>query len=139
MKPHNLTEWYQNKIKYPLNDNSIGDGGHVYLFYNKNTNLYKIGISHNYILRLKQLIAQSGCEINKVIVLELEDGYDERRDIIEKYLHDYFSDKRKSGEWFNFNIKDLVAIEQLFWSIEGQYIYGGLKEHFSIRKSINFV
>jgi hypothetical protein len=131
MKPHNLTEWYLDKIKYPLDDNLVGDGGHVYLFYNQNTGLYKIGISHNYISRLKQLIAQSGCDIKTVIVLELEANYDEKRDIVEKNLHEYFADKRKNGEWFNFNIKDLVAIQQLFYRIEGQDIYGGLKEHFA--------
>lgn len=134
MKPHNICEWYEDKIKYPLNDISIGDGGHVYLFYNKNTRLYKIGISHNYVSRLKQLIAQSGCEIKNVITLELESGYDERRDIIESSLHEYFAENRKKGEWFNFNVKDLIAIENLFYKIGGQYIYGSLKKHFGLKQ-----
>ena len=68
---------------------------------------------------LQQLECQSGCKLNPLLVLELEIGVCESSQYIEKYLHNYFKDKRFIGEWFSLNKKDLIEIRNLFYQIDG--------------------
>lgn len=90
----------------------------VYVLYNPLNNLYKIGITDNFIERLRNLINGSGCDMDIIIVLEL--GYiDERSSFIEEKLHKYYKNKRIRGEWFSLNEKDIEDIKELFWKIEG--------------------
>lgn len=137
--PAYLSEWYFEQVKYPLHESMIESGewiagmdkkgdavlfnsAWVYVFYNYHTGLYKIGITECIEQRLMTLNSQSGCIIDSVICIDLEPGYDEKKEVVEKDLHLFFSDKRKSGEWFDLGIRDLVAIRKLFWQIEGQDI-----------------
>jgi predicted GIY-YIG superfamily endonuclease len=83
---------------------------HLYVIKNNNTGLYKIGITKNIRQRFAQLRTQSGCDLNLTFNILFEQGYDEITSIAEKYLHEYFKDKRVKGEWFNLNPRDLVKI-----------------------------
>ena len=60
-------------------------------------------------------------------------GYDETSEYLEQWLHSYFSLKRVKGkgEWFDLSINDVVAIDSLFWTVEGWDIVGGAYEFIS--------
>lgn len=117
----NLIDLYQ-KDTYPINEFCDEKTKFVYLFYNETTKLCKIGITSDAKVRLRQLINSSGMLIKPLIVIELEPNYDEPAKYIEKWLHDYYSDKRKVGEWFNLTLRDAVKIRRFFWDIEGYCI-----------------
>jgi len=91
----------------------------VYVINNPLNNLYKIGITFDFEQRIQQLECQSGCKLNPLLVLELEIGVCESSQYIEKYLHNYFKDKRFIGEWFSLNKNDLKEIRNLFYQIDG--------------------
>jgi len=89
---------------------------YVYVFFNKHTNLYKIGITKNVRERYMMLSNQSGCWLDIINYYEI-DGYpfgcvSSRHK--EKFLHDFFNDKRIIGEWFELNQKDLNFINYFF-------------------------
>jgi len=52
-------------------------------------------------------------------------------------LHTFFKNKRKIGEWFNLDIKCLLAIKNLFYKIEGEYIWDYTKEHHTKKLTTN--
>lgn len=96
----------------------------VYIISNPLNKLYKIGITDDYIRRLKDLQNASGCLLHTILVLQL--GYnDEKAEYIEEYLHKYYKHKRIRGEWFQLNDSDIADIGELFWEIEGEYIHEG--------------
>jgi len=107
-----LYELYE-QFYYPLLDENIlrkNDYDIVYLVHNKITNLYKIGITKNWNERIRTIECATGCEIDLVILLELECNFDEKAIIIEKFIHNYYRDLRQRGEWFklsNFNIREI--------------------------------
>lgn len=127
-----LNEFYAKELPYPLNDDQIFDNveqaRYVYLFVNPMTNLCKIGITKNVRDRFMKLRNSAGVSIISLIVLDLEYNYDERAILIEGILHKYFKEKRKVGEWFDLNVKDIIQIKNLFWSIEGSDIQDNVKD-----------
>lgn len=75
---------------------------YVYFIFNSLTKNYKIGkTKNNADRRLKQL--QTGNEIELKIVRCIEYENPE----IEKYLHEYFQDRRLHGEWFKVSIEEI--------------------------------
>jgi len=92
------------------------------LFIIKLQDYYKIGKTKQLRIRLLNLRSQSGNDLYIIMYIELECNYDENYSHIESFLHAYFSKKRLAGEWFKLNIRDLINIESLFYSIEGWYM-----------------
>ena len=127
-----LNEFYSQELPYPLDDNQIFDNDnqarYVYLFANPVTKLCKIGITKNVRDRFMKLRNSAGVNLISLIVLDLEFNYDEKAILIEEILHKYFKEKRKVGEWFNLNLKDIIEIRNLFWGIEGSDIQDNVKE-----------
>ena len=131
MRPSYLGDWYKEKVKYPLKEFHMdGESSTVYVIYNLETSLYKIGITSNYIRRMQQLQTSSGCEMEYVLFIELEPDNDEPSKTIEEELHLFFGHKRRLGEWFALDARDIVAIRALFFYIEGDYVQDNLQEHF---------
>jgi len=127
-----LSEFYAKELPYPLNDNQIFDDAnqarYVYVFANPITKLCKIGITKNVRERFMKLRNSAGVDLINLIVLDLEFNYDEKAILVEEILHKYFKEKRNVGEWFNLNLKDIIQIRNLFWSIEGSDIQDNVKE-----------
>jgi hypothetical protein len=127
-----LNEFYTKELPYPLNDNQIFDNPnearYVYVFANPITKLCKIGITKNVRDRFMKLRNSAGVNLISLIVLDLEFNYDEKAILVEEILHKYFKEKRKVGEWFNLNLKDIIQIRNLFWSIEGSDVQDNVKE-----------
>ena len=120
---HNIIESYnKSKIIY----NTGYEFGYCYVFYNTSTKLCKIGFtSHNPINRLNVLESQNGVKLLNLIQIELASGIDCTATYLEFFLHRYFKDKRKFGEWFSLSTKDFIQIFWLFFHIYGddiQYI-----------------
>lgn len=91
----------------------------VYVFYNRQTNLFKIGITGNLKTRVQQISTQSGCVVELVISIFLQPGYDEPAKYVERFLHNYLKPCRVLGEWFRLTKKQLYEIEELFFEIYG--------------------
>lgn len=133
-----LTSWYQQYVEYPIYENAKSQWSvdyfkteWCYVVFNHDNGTFKIGVSNNLNQRIRQLITQSGCSISVVFAIELEVGYDEPSEVLEKALHKYFEDKRSIGEWYKLNIRDLIKIKNLFWEhIEGSDIQDNFKELF---------
>lgn len=118
-----LINVYNNLERNYQNDNQ----NVIYCFYNNNTNLYKIGItSYSRVLkRHSELQNQNGVSLTKVawVVSPEEIGYCVKQ--AEQVIHDYFKDKRKIGEWFDFNKRDLSMLKNMFWELDpdaGSYL-----------------
>lgn len=133
ISPVYLTDWYYENVNYPLQKDgdyfSNTKESYVYVLYNRNTGLYKIGITTQIKNRLSALMTSSGCIIDLVLLLQLHTEYDESSNRVEKLLHKFFNSKRTHGEWFKLNLKSLLAIRKLFWLIEGEDIEDNLKHH----------
>jgi len=120
-----LNQWYTESV-YPIKDDErqellsfdryvngdIMQYTHLYVIYNFDNNLYKIGITTNIHARFRQLKTQSGCKLHLLFNVSFECAYDEKMGIAESKLHEYFKPKRKTGEWFNLSAKDLVKIRR---------------------------
>ena len=137
-EPRGLLLKYQADI-YPINNDQVQSPVNIfnyenakrvndflqytflYVIFNKNTLLYKIGVTNNIKNRFAQLKNHSGCDLHLVFEVWFECMYDEKNTIAEKYLHNYFKDKRRSGEWFNLSPRDLVQIRR--WADEVLEIY----------------
>jgi hypothetical protein len=100
----------------------------LYLIHNKHTKLTKVGITNNINSRINQLSAQNGVLLDLVIYLECADGIDANVQWLESFIHNHFTHKRKIGEWFDFNLRDVVEIRSLLWYIQGDFIEDQLKE-----------
>lgn len=126
---HTLVPDYFCQVDYENNNQrTTKDCKFIYLFRNPLSKLCKIGISNNPTVRFQKLQTESGIKLQKLLILELEINYDESPEYIEKYLHNYFKNKRVIGEWFNLSIKDIIQIRNLFYCIEGDWIEDYLKE-----------
>lgn len=132
-KPHYLIEEYFKHIEYPKHERCNGITPYVYLIVNPITKLTKIGVTNNPQVRYMQLVRQNGVALELLIYIKLGEEIDETSHTIESYLHNYFNHKRKFGEWFDLSAKDIIAIWNLFWIIEGDYIKDNVKQF------INFV
>jgi len=126
----------QHAYENPLDVNDILQYGYLYLMKNENTGLYKIGCTFNPKARLKGIRAQSSCDIKYIFIVAFENYFDESNYIAEKYLHIYFKDKRKTGEWFNLDAYDLLAFKNWAWEVTDYVLYKDeIYRHFNI--SIN--
>jgi len=107
-------EWYRKGIHQQC----------VYVFYNKNTGFFKIGISKEPKTRLRHIETNSGCDLE--LILSIIPEYKtivEAPKTIESILHSYFRKKNHRGEWFKLDINDLEKIRELFWmKIEGYIV-----------------
>lgn len=89
----------------------------VYVIYNPDNNLYKIGETSEPEHRLSNLRTASGCDLKPIIRIRLEPLWDEKSKIVERTLHKFFKDKRRIGEWFELNDDDVNIIKELFWDV----------------------
>jgi len=132
-----LTDWYFSKIKYPIKTKGSyftkTEESYVYVIYNKSNMLYKIGITTEIKNRIRSIRTVSGCEIEMVLFIQLHTNYDEEATTIESLLHTFFKQRRKIGEWFNLDLKCLIAIKNLFWEIDGEDIKDNIKLHLKSR------
>ena len=79
--------------------------GHIYFVKCLSTNLYKIGYSSDIDTRIKNLKNSSSTKLKLIKLIESDDCL-----IDERHYHKFFSEKRKSGEWFDLDISDLKHI-----------------------------
>lgn len=94
--------------------------GYCYVFYNPITKLCKIGwTKNNPLIRLSQLQSQNGVQLVKLIHIELCAITDCTAQYLELFLHRYFKDKRKYGEWFDLTTRDFIQIFWLYYHIFG--------------------
>lgn len=124
-----LLDKYKKEVNYPNHKRQLDKQKYVYLYRNPLSNLCKIGITANPRQRLKQIQCSSGVEIQSLIVIELEQDYDEASYFVENFLHNYFYESRTFGEWFDLTIRDILAIKNVFWSIWGDMIWDNIKAY----------
>jgi len=110
--PSQYVNIYSNE-KFPKYNQSLkipskmkGVNGFVYLL--KGDNLYKIGATTNLKQRLKDIKYKNDFDINLVSHIQTKDMF-----VLEKYLHNKFSEKRKKYEWFELNKEDVDFIKSL--------------------------
>jgi hypothetical protein len=118
------------KESYPLEKGNIcKQMPFVYLFYNPDNHFYKIGITNNVKERIRTIRNQSGSNVELIGFIELEVNLDESSEYLERYLHKWFKSKRVRCEWFNLSLRDIFALKQLIFSIEGtNFHYIGMIE-----------
>ena len=83
----------------------------VYFIFNSLTKNFKIGKTKSIERRLKQL--QTGNEIKLEVTRQIEYENPE----IEKYLHEYYADRRLHGEWFDVTLEEIDYIIDLIKKI----------------------
>lgn len=90
-----------------LQDNISDERCNVYLMHDSVNNYYKIGISNSPEYRERTLQSEK-----PTIILLCSKSFPKRKiaDILEKTLHDTYSNKRIRGEWFNLNEEDVIDI-----------------------------
>lgn len=125
---YNIIAEYEKQVNYPNHELCHESCRWVYLFLNKSSGFYKIGVTNRANERRRQITNTSGVMIENIISLQLQPCYDESPIFIEKWLHKHFEHKRVIGEWFYLNIKDVILIRTLFWRIEGEMIIDDFKE-----------
>ena len=80
-------------------------------------NLYKIGVASDVFNRLAAL--QTG----NPFPLRIAECYEfSNSEVIEKALHQKFSNRRKRGEWFDLSQKDLLVLEKLCLLLGGKRV-----------------
>jgi predicted GIY-YIG superfamily endonuclease len=85
----------------------------VYLIRSSENSNYKIGTTKNINKRIKELQTGNGEKIYLVDYFESKYAFK-----IENALHNFFSDKLKLNEWFEFTIEDEVKFKELSKKIE---------------------
>ncbi len=78
--------------------------GYVYLLHGVGTPWYKIGVSVDPKIRLKQLGTQGPFKIEPVHQLKVDDMIN-----VESHFHNLFADKRAQGEWFTLSANDVAT------------------------------
>lgn len=86
----------------------------IYLLFNKETGLTKIGITTNMKERKRSLQNSCGTKLELLACALMEPDYSPKAAEIEKYLHECFSEKRKVGEWFSLSVRDIIQAAMLF-------------------------
>ena len=89
----------------------------IYLLFNKETGLTKIGITTNIKERKRSLQNSCGTKLELLACALMEPDYSPMAAEIEKYLHECFSEKRKVGEWFNLSVRDIIQAATVFTRI----------------------
>lgn len=109
-----LQEYLEKAGIYANNNSSKAEGvNYLYVIFNPDNNLFKIGITCNLKKRLKQLRSQSGCNLTIVQSFASNTEIDPCVTFVEKKLHEYYKNKRVSGEWFKLSFRDNVEISSL--------------------------
>jgi len=82
----------------------------LYIIHAKNTDFYKVGVTNDPLSRLNQISTASPYPLIELknYVLPSHCVY-----FYEKEIHDIFELKRKNGEWFELNEKDIALIDCL--------------------------
>lgn len=80
----------------------ISKSGYLYLVKDNASNLVKIGITTNHKERLRALNTMVPHGITTIDIFQ-SNRYEE----LEKEVHDWYKDKRRNGEWFDFNDADI--------------------------------
>ena len=122
-----LFNWYTKQTKYKESDRCKKYEDYIYLFYSKDSKMYKVGISKDPHERLHRISLQSGMRIDLVMSLKLQYEYDESARYIEKKIHEYYKEDRVFGEWFKFSKYQLSSIRHLLYEIEGEEIIDNFK------------
>lgn len=104
------------KDTYPIKQYALQDEC-LYLLYNSVTKFSKIGITTNIIQRQRNLETSGGISLNLIGLCEIEKNEHEPAKYVEKYLHNYFKEKRKQGEWFLLTLCEQLQITNLFIEI----------------------
>ena len=91
------------KVRKLSNGEKSGDIGFLYLF--KKDDEYKIGITRN--VKNRSIAVKGSSKDFSIICYEKVEDYGNK----EGELHNYFSDKRIRGEWFNLNDNDIEYIK----------------------------
>ena len=115
-----LMDAFHSKFARPLKTTATENCRWCYVIYNPLNRNTKIGVTDNLGGRIGRLRTASGIDVITLLAIELLPFYDENARELEAFLHEYFKVKRKIGEWFELSIKDVLAIRQLFYVIEGE-------------------
>ncbi len=114
----NIIKIYAKYFPYPMDEKFLisEDNGiqYVYLIRNPLTSHVKIGITGSIIDRARDIKNTSGIEVEMIMYLKLVPGEDEKPKIIEGFLHNYYHDLRRIGEYFELTNKDIFDIYFLF-------------------------
>ena len=86
----------------------------VYLLFNKETGLTKIGITTNIKVRKRNIENSCGTKLELLACALMEPDYSPKATDVEKYLHECFSEKRKVGEWFSLSVRDIIQAAMVF-------------------------
>ena len=122
-----LNDFFRQQIPYPVKDRQkSGESDWIYLFYNHSTKLHKIGITIDVYSRHKEVEANCGTYIAIINAIQMEPDYDESARLVESTIHKYFKSKRKRGEWFDLNVRDLIELDSLIYYLEGNDVYDGV-------------
>lgn len=86
-----------------------------YLYIIKCNEYHKIGIANDVESRLAQL------STGNPYVLEVQAVYEfQNAEVVERSIHQRFSDKRKRGEWFDLNLEDLRDVGNICLMLGGK-------------------
>ncbi len=116
-------ELFNNQLKTHIESHEF-----VYLIYNHQSKLFKIGRTKNPDTRIKEISAGCGCEIALLLLIELEaseDWYLSAKQF-EKFLHRYYRKYRVRGEWFKFTTEQLFDLSAVFWKAHGNDVVDNL-------------
>jgi hypothetical protein len=99
-------------LKVAITGAGAQDASHVYLVGHPG-GYTKIGIARDANNRLRNLQTSSPVPLRLLAFFRLPNPKG-----VEKTLHDYFRDKRVSGEWFNLSGHDIKQICSAFWQLD---------------------
>lgn len=140
MRPyyHNIVDEYLTKVEFNGFPPISKDDGFVYVIFNDITKLTKIGITTQPKRRLQTIRSSGGTSITPLLLIHLEWRYDPNDYAIESFLHKFFKDKRKKGEWFDLNLQEILSIRDLFYGIEGWDIMDNIPEWYKKHYDNNY-
>jgi pantoate kinase len=95
----------------------------IYLFRNPINGLYKIGIAIDPIDRLRAIKNSSGNQkIEILAALQINEILSTPQ--IERFIHAFFNDQRRVGEWFDLKADDLAQLRSLYRYVKANYAIG---------------
>ena len=90
----------------------VNKKGFTYLVHAENLYRFKIGCAINYERRLKELQTSAPVKLHLIAKKKSNDMYAE-----ERKWHSVFKTKRKNGEWFELDYKEIVKITRC-WKVD---------------------
>lgn len=128
-KKRNLLDMYLLELRIQGRGFSQHEQNVCYLFYNPATVLYKVGISTVFNKRYRDIRNTCGSEIEIVAFIDLEMHEDEHPKVLEDVIHRYYKTKRRIGEWFELNPRDIFDIVCVFHKAGGNHLVDNVREH----------